>query len=78
MSEIKKFDWTDDLSVGVEAMDNQHKIIIKKINSLIEGLNSSDLPTIEKNFSDLASYVVSHFEDEEVFWRDGLWEGFGS
>lgn len=33
------FEWTQDLSVGIDAIDNQHKELIKRMDNLLEGIN---------------------------------------
>ncbi|MCF8059334.1 MAG: bacteriohemerythrin [Bacteriovoracaceae bacterium] len=60
------FKWSDELSIGVTAMDNQHKVLIDKINTLIDDL-SEDSPNSHKDFQALAGYVVEHFNDEEKY-----------
>lgn len=64
--EHKQFEWSDELSVGVHEMDQQHKILIDKINILIEDLNQ-DSPHILRDFGELGKYVIEHFNDEEVY-----------
>lgn len=61
-----KFEWSNELSVGVDSMDHQHKTIVDKINLLIDDINN-DSPNILKDFGDLGAFVVEHFQDEEVF-----------
>jgi hemerythrin len=63
---IESFIWTDELSVGVNEMDDQHKVLIDKINKLVVDLND-DSPNAYSDFQELAGYVVKHFEDEEAF-----------
>jgi hemerythrin len=53
--------WTESMSVGVEALDNDHKRIIHMIN----GLHYSDAGFIEL-FNELLDYTSSHFEREEA------------
>lgn len=64
MSEIS---WTDDLTVGVNEFDNQHKILIDKINILVDGIENENVEHNLHNFDDLAAFVVKHFEEEEEF-----------
>lgn len=60
------FDWSDDYSVGVTEMDNQHKHLIDIINELndatMSGNSSSALSSI---FDKLLSYTDFHFGNEE-------------
>lgn len=53
--------WTESMSVGVEALDNDHKHLIHLIN----GLHYSDTGFVEL-FNDLLDYVGGHFEREEA------------
>lgn len=63
---LETFEWSDDLSVGVHEMDDQHKELIIKINKLVVDL-SEDSPKAYQDFKDLAGFVVQHFKDEEEF-----------
>lgn len=64
MSEIS---WSNDLQTGVEHFDDQHKILIDKINVLVDGIEAKNVGVNIKNFEDLASFVVQHFQEEEEF-----------
>ena len=67
MATFDKFNWTDDLSVGVDLMDSQHRILINYINDLIETLENDELDPIKEKFEALCKYVVEHFTEEETF-----------
>ena len=59
--------WTDDLSVGVEAIDNDHQLLINLINLLHDAV--ADGPRKETGGSVLNvlhDYTEYHFEREEV------------
>lgn len=60
-------EWTQDLSVGVAEIDNQHKELINKVNVFFEKVNSpiGDKQVLEL-LDFLAGYVVTHFKDEEA------------
>lgn len=62
----KLFEWTDELELGVHKMDDQHKVLIDKINILIARLDEGGAPPIQE-FKDLAKYVILHFDDEEKY-----------
>ena len=53
--------WTEAMSVGDEALDNDHKHLIHMIN----GLHYSDESFIEL-FNDLLDYIGTHFDREEA------------
>lgn len=58
--------WTDELSVGVDAIDEQHKSLIAKINDLLlamgQGAGKSEIGETVKF---LEGYVIEHFDAEE-------------
>ncbi len=60
--------WNDDLSTGVDKIDNQHKEIINRINTII---NSSEKviseEEIDKMVRFLGGYVIDHFGAEEEY-----------
>jgi hemerythrin len=62
---LEKFKWEDKLSVGVSEMDDQHKMLVEKINSLIDTLENGDSSKVLSSFGELAGFVIQHFEDEE-------------
>ncbi len=64
------FIWTDDLSVGIEEIDEQHKVLINLINELYRGImekHGSDvtIAVLEK----LVEYTRIHFALEESLMR---------
>jgi hemerythrin len=62
------FQWDSSLDVGVEAMNNEHKILISLMNDLYEknaaGANKEELI---QGASALWDYVIKHFADEEQY-----------
>ncbi len=67
MAEDDKFIWNDEYLIGVDAMDNQHKILVTKINNLVDSLNADNFSLSKNHYDDLVVYVVKHFSEEEVF-----------
>lgn len=67
----QKFIWNDKLSLGIKAMDDEHVILIEKINAFITALEQQyvkkDKEYLLTSFNNLASYTIEHFEDEERF-----------
>ena len=60
--------WTQDLSVGVSTIDNQHKELFKRINSMIHTMTQSNARAeISKVMNYLESYTLSHFSMEEAY-----------
>lgn len=67
--ELSDFKWNDKFLLGVNEMDDEHKILIAKINKLVKSLNKENQKLIEENFIDLRDYTVLHFRDEEEFMQ---------
>ncbi len=59
-------EWTNDLAVGVEEIDNQHKELFRRINNLldacVQGKGKDEVLSILKFLDD---YVIVHFTAEE-------------
>jgi hemerythrin len=63
--------WTEDLSVGVETIDNQHKELFRRINSLVEAIKQGKCKTeITGVIMFLEEYALSHFGEEETFMKE--------
>ena len=63
MSEVK---WTDDLAVGVELIDDQHKMLIEHLNNLARAVEQQHGPTeVPDTLSFLIDYTDFHFSMEE-------------
>lgn len=61
-------EWTPDLSVGVSAIDEQHKIWFKKANDLFEaGEKHQASDYVGKLLVFLDEYTKKHFHDEEQY-----------
>ncbi|MBF0338935.1 MAG: hemerythrin family protein [Nitrospirae bacterium] len=59
--------WTDDLSVGVTSIDDQHKELIATINNLLKAIESKDAKDgVQKVVDFLRQYVETHFAMEET------------
>lgn len=67
----KKFVWNNQLMLNIVEMDNEHKILVGKINELVDALaenNVKPCPSlIQERFTALAQYTVKHFSDEERY-----------
>jgi len=63
---MKEIAWTSDLSVGIELIDEQHKMLIKHLNDLSTSLKSGQGPAkIATTLSFLVDYTNFHFTAEE-------------
>lgn len=58
--------WKDEYSVGIEAVDHEHKELIDLINRLHAQLSSRD-GSVEAFFGDLLKGISAHFALEERF-----------
>lgn len=63
------FDWTEDYSVKVEVIDDQHKRLFEigeNINELLQDYSGADsFDEIMTNVEELSEYTKYHFEEEE-------------
>ncbi|MDP4153094.1 MAG: bacteriohemerythrin [Bacillota bacterium] len=60
--------WTNDLAVGVDLIDEEHKALFEKANELYEaGKNRRAMEFISEMFDFLDEYTKKHFNDEEKF-----------
>jgi hemerythrin len=63
--------WKDEYSVGIEAVDHEHRELIHLINKLYGGLSThAGKDAIEAFFGDLFMGISAHFALEERFMRE--------
>ncbi|WP_299183634.1 bacteriohemerythrin [uncultured Neptuniibacter sp.] len=68
---MSEFKWDDGLSVGVESIDNDHKMLLSIISDLSDAIESNhESDVIEKVFLQLEGYVKLHFTREEQLMRE--------
>jgi len=59
-------EWTQDLSVGVDIIDEQHRELFRKINALLEACQAGQgKQAIVEVIQFLEDYVIAHFQMEE-------------
>lgn len=67
-------DWSDDLSVHINEIDDQHKELLKMINRLHQAAVSEDwskkIVTLTDVLLSLISYLEYHFSTEEKYMID--------
>lgn len=62
--------WTENLSVGVKELDNEHKKLIDLLNQLYTGMkNREENKVIKSILDDLVNYTLSHFAHEEKYFK---------
>ena len=60
------FDWTEELSTGIDAIDKQHRHLIGIVNDLYEAMRKGKGKEIIRNtLSELLDYTDLHFSNEE-------------
>jgi hemerythrin len=63
---MAKFVWTDQLNVGIEVIDQQHRRIVEYINQLDDarsnGMSNDEITWL---LNELVDYTISHFGFEE-------------
>jgi hemerythrin-like metal-binding protein len=61
------FEWTADLELKIPQIDDQHKELVKLINSLYESIQEGHASeTVDITLNRLLQYVEVHFETEEL------------
>jgi hemerythrin-like metal-binding protein len=79
--------WNEELEVGLEIIDTQHKELIERFNTLMNACSAGKgRDELESSLDFLRDYTVQHFSDEEALQRKinfpeferhkGLHEGF--
>jgi len=64
-------EWTAELSVGIDSIDEQHKKLINMINALNDAmLTNSSNELLGKIFTGLAAYTQKHFAYEENMFAE--------
>ena len=63
---MKKIKWTEDLSVGIDPIDNQHQKWIEHYNNAVETIHAQhEVAQISKSLGFLSDYTEMHFSTEE-------------
>lgn len=59
--------WTEELAVGINAFDEEHKILFEMINDFYNNLkNQSNKENISALISEIKDYTENHFKHEET------------
>lgn len=63
-------EWRDSLSIGVEAIDTQHKELLLRFDRLLTACQTGQgIEELKRLQAFLGEYVHSHFNDEEALQR---------
>ena len=70
-------EWTDDLSTGSAAIDDQHKELFKRVDALLEACGQGKgKAEVSQVIRFLDAYVVTHFSAEEQYMEKHNYPGF--
>jgi hemerythrin len=70
-------DWSDDLSVGIEEIDEQHKVLLKLINQMHTAIHKRQgSETVHTILTELIEYTRIHFAVEESLMRILNYSGY--
>jgi hemerythrin len=68
---LKKIDWGERFSVGVALLDDQHKELIRMINSMIDNRDAGpDSEPIADVLQTMTQYAAYHFGTEERLMKE--------
>jgi hemerythrin len=68
---MERIEWNEDLSVGVEIIDAQHKMLIGRLDDLSKALEQHQEGTLVlKTLDFLSKYTHFHFSEEEKKMRE--------
>ena len=71
-----KIEWDDDLSVGIPLIDEQHKMLIQRLNSLSYAVDTyQSVNEIVKTLDFLIEYTNFHFSAEEKHMKEMNYPG---
>jgi len=63
---MNKIEWTDDLSVGIDLIDNQHQTWVEHYNRAVEAIDAQHgVAQISRSLEFLSDYTETHFATEE-------------
>ncbi len=73
LSAIDIFPWNDNFNIGIEIIDEQHKVLVKILNQLASHIAfQTDFPALNNILDELVDYTVFHFQAEESVWHQYL------
>lgn len=67
---VTTLEWRDEFLVGVEAIDDQHRELLARINQLAGKIREGDTSGIDETLRFVVDYVHFHFENEEHIMID--------
>lgn len=71
--------WTDDLTVGIERIDSQHRSLFQQLEKLMDAcVAGREREEVVTMLDFLDRYVVTHFDTEEGLQREYGYPGYDS
>jgi len=71
--------WRESLAIGVPVIDNQHKELLSRFDSLLKACEEGKgMAELRRLLGFLDEYVVSHFSDEEGIQRNCRYPGYAA
>lgn len=68
---IGEFEWSPQISVGEDILDEEHQALLETINKLLAAiLNREPKEKIEETIAFLDAYIDLHFKHEEEYMRE--------
>lgn len=67
---MAKIEWSDELNIGIEVIDHQHRRIVDYINDLEHAHQEHDRAEVQQVVEELVDYTQSHFGFEEEIMRE--------
>jgi hemerythrin len=72
----KNMEWTKELAVGIETIDEQHRELFKRINGLLQAIREKRCKSeIDGTIQFLDNYARFHFGEEEKRMHDAGYDG---
>ncbi|MBN2589854.1 MAG: hemerythrin family protein [Sedimentisphaerales bacterium] len=73
---MNKIEWDNNLSTCIKSIDDEHKMLIERLNAVIEAIeNNQGEGTIAKTLDFMLDYTNFHFSNEEQFISDNSYPG---
>jgi hemerythrin len=74
-----KIEWDETLEVGVEAIDEQHKELFRRLDRLLQAMQTRQgAVEVGRLIDYLGEYVVAHFGLEESVMRDRAYPAYAA
>ena len=65
-----KFRWSEEISVGDELLDSQHRQLLLQVNKLLEAMLEGDVEVINNVIDFLDTYISQHLTHEELYMTE--------